>query len=85
MSDSNKIEFSTFTAELDEKGHWVYKSKPISPKKQDGTLKKKYKDLPRVEAIYEIEEEMNKRFQENLLDSFKQINNKLIEFASAND
>ena len=85
MSDSSKIEFPTFTAELNENGHWVYKSKPVSPKKQDGTLKRQYKDLPRVEAIYEIEENMNKRFQENLLDSFKQINDKLIDFSRADN
>lgn len=83
MSDSNKIEFPLFTAELDVNGKWIYKSKPIEPKKKDGTLKKQYKDLPRVKGIYEIEEKMNKEFEANILDTYTQLNNKLKEFANA--
>ncbi len=82
MNDPYLIEFPTFSASLDENGKWIYKSKPIEPKKKGGGLKAKYKDLPRVKAIYEIEARLSKSYKRDVLGtSVKEINDKLIEFS----
>ena len=82
MKDPYLIEFPTFSASLDEDGKWIYKSKPIEPKKKNGTLKARYKDLPRVKAIYEIEDALSKSYKRDVLGtSMKEINAKLIEFS----
>jgi len=84
MKDPYLIEFPTFSASLDEDGKWIYKSKPIEPKKKSGALKKKYHDLPRVKGIYEIENAIKKVYLKDVLGtSMKEINAKLIEFSRA--
>jgi len=84
MNEPNSIEFPLFSATQNEKGEWIYKSKPIEPKKKDGRLKKRYKDLPRVKAIYEVEAAFSESYKKEVLDSsMKEINDKLIEFSRA--
>lgn len=83
MNDPYKIEFPLFTATLDEDNQWIYKANTTNIKKKDGTLKKKYKDLPRIKVIYEIEDKLNKRYKNMLDSSMKEINAKLIEITRA--
>ena len=82
MNEPNPIEFPLFSASQDDKGTWIYKSKPIEAKKKNGRLKARYKDLPRVKAIYEVEGALSKAYKKEVIDtSMKEINDKLIEFS----
>jgi len=81
-NDPKLLEFPLFTASLNEKGEWIYKSK--EGVKLNGSLKAQYKDLPRVKAIYELEANVKENFKETVVrQSIKEINDKLIEFSRA--
>ncbi len=85
MNDPIKIENNLITSELDEKtGMWISKAKPIgSFQTKEGKLKPKYRDLPRVKAIYEIEANIKKEYKETIKHSIIDINNQLIKFSGA--
>lgn len=85
MGDPIKIENNLFSSELDEKtGMWITKAKPVSSfKTKEGKLKPKYRDLPRVKAIYEIEENIKREYKETIQQSIIDINNQLIKFSGA--
>lgn len=59
----------------DENGSWIYKANPEYkvPFKKDGTLKQKYKDMPRFNVIIEAEEELNKNYISSLKESVKEM------------
>jgi hypothetical protein len=63
-----------------EKGLWIYKAEPVSPFKQNGVLKKTFKDLPRYDVINEYEDFIKKEYDKNLKEAVKRISQKLINF-----
>ncbi len=69
------IDFPNFKFKQDPQGNWIWKS--INPLTKKGNLKAEYKDLPRLKAIYQIEEQWTKDFesmvQEGLKEGLKQL------------
>ncbi len=62
----------------DKKGHIIYKSVKVTPFKQDGTLKKEYKELPKYNVITQYESHTKKLYDEEvLLKSIKELSQKI--------
>ena len=78
-----KLLNNAILASQDEKGSWIYKANPQAPFKQNGTLKKEYKDLPRFKAIVQYENEEVKDFNSLLEQSVKEISHKLLSFSQS--
>ena len=57
--------------EQDENGEWIFKADKSAEFKKDGTLKAKYKDLPRYDLIYKYEDYFRDQFN-NTLKQIKQ-------------
>ena len=73
---------NSMIASLDEKGVWIYKANQQAPFKQNGTLKKEYKDLPRFKAIVQYESQEEKDFNTLLEQSVREISQKLLSFSN---
>lgn len=77
------IKIGNFTYQQNDKLEWVFKADKITPLKQNGTLKKEYKDLPRFKAIVQYENEELKDFDSLLEQSVKEISHKLLSFSQS--
>ncbi len=55
-----------------------------SAKKQDGTLKKKYKDMPRFKAIYGYENQFKSSYDKILRNMTMEISKTLVGFSKKN-
>ncbi len=72
--NSSVVDNDFYTASLDEKGEWIFKSK--APQlKLDG----KYRDVPRYPMIYEYENQFKKDYSNELVSMVTGIGKKLIE------
>jgi hypothetical protein len=67
-----EINFGNFTYSKDEKGNFIYKAKDSKAINKKGNLKPQYKDLPRVKAIYSIEENWTKEFESIVIEGLKE-------------
>ena len=67
-----EFKIGAFTYYQNEKGEWLYKADNFRELKKDGSLKKKYKDLPRYDVIYEWEKEAKEEFKKTLINSVKE-------------
>lgn len=76
------IKIGNFTYQQNENLEWVFKADKIIPFKQNGALKKEYKDLPRFKAIVEYENEEVKDFNIALEQSVKEVTQKLLSFSN---
>lgn len=69
----NSIEVNGFVWEADEKGDWIFKAEKSKFKKEDGTLKKKYADMPRYDLIPKYEQHFVKEFEKELVNTSKEL------------
>lgn len=72
MDISNTINLNGQVWEKED-GAWIYKAEKSEFKKQDGTLKKKYADMPRYDLIPKYEDHFVKEFNSMLKDTQKEL------------
>lgn len=51
------VKGSMFSCSCTDSGTFIYKAKESNVKKKDGTLKKKYKEMPRYNVLIELDKE----------------------------
>jgi hypothetical protein len=78
---SELIRVGNFIAIQDNKGNWLYKADQNSALKANGTLKAKYKDLPRYDVINEWEDSVKNQYSKSLKIGVDEITKLLAEFS----
>ena len=78
MQYNNKIEIGNFVYFQNEKGEWLHKANDTKVLKKDGTLKAQYKDLPRYDIVYELEDDIKKDYKKTINTIAEEIVNKLL-------
>jgi hypothetical protein len=64
VQNDQSVQVGDFNAVFDDESkRWKYS---YSPKKKDGTLKKKYHDMPRFKMILQYEGEMKRQYAEKI-------------------
>lgn len=76
-----KLLNDSIIASQNDKGVWLYKANTLGPFKQNGNLKKEYKDLPRFKVIVEYEDQEVKDFEVSITEAVKDISIKLLSFS----
>lgn len=78
--EDKKFRIGNFLAEKGKDGLFGYTYSPTSPLKQDGALKKRFKEMPRFKVILEVEKNIINQYDHLLVDSVKEMSQVLNNF-----